>query len=359
MSIDTNEPDTVANDIYNDGIDALAWGDNEMDNAIPEDSLPVNDDYDAPDTPAAAVPDDTEVDLSSIISVQLSRERFGTTKSFNDAEKAGVASQFHGRSDGFGGNKKIIPKDDPTLKKINSVMSQVYSQWKALSQPYPFLDGVRLTCDQNLPIIQQAVQEAQESLQHHEQEMTARREEIMAASQVNLGDAYDATMYPPSFEGSWSVELSHPSIKPDDRLKQLNPELYEAEVQKVLAQVKSSADMYMDQMVSMFDDMATQMLERLTPGADGKLKVIKNTSFKRWQECFDQFESVTSVMSGTKKAHVNEVIAKAKAALDGVTAEKLKKDTLATADLKAKFAEIKSQLGGMIETVERHIDLDD
>jgi hypothetical protein len=301
-----------------------------------------------------------KVDTSKLIGVRLSRKRFGNTKAFNASEKDQVATTFHGDRKRFRGSKVLISAKDPTLKKINAVMSGLSNWLTAYTQPY-HVEGIRLATVDMIEKVNQQVAAHQKELGALKTEMNFRRGTIMEDAQQEMGDAYDPGLFPPGFADAWDISVEFPSIMPDERLKELDPALYQSEVNRVLAEMQASANEAIGVLLGETAAMVDRMVDILTGGEDGKPRRFTKSTFETWETLFDRFGKITAVMSGESKDKAEAIVTAAQRLLDGVTPEKVRKNTDGcVTEMKQGFATLQESLAGMTELMpERVLVLDD
>jgi len=73
-------------------------------------------------------------------------------------------------------------------------------------------------------------QELEESVRRLDDEYSELRE----TARLRLGRLYNPADYPPSLAGMFRVRWDFPSIEPPDYLRQLHPDIYELECQRML-----------------------------------------------------------------------------------------------------------------------------
>ena len=164
--------------------------------------------------------------------------------------------------------------------------------------------------------------------------------------------------YPPSFVGCWDAEFSFPTLLPDERLKKLNPALYESEKNKILAAVQESAEKTVAMLATQLSELSQHMVDILTPDPEtGNLK--KLTRFDAFDHLIERFGMLCASISGENKDKLGAALGIAKALMDGKSTAGVRKDADAQTELKNGFALLKEQLSGLVETTERVIQLDD
>jgi hypothetical protein len=100
--------------------------------------------------------------------------------------------------------------------------------------------------------------------------------------------------------------------------------------------------------------LVASMVEKLTPGEDGKKRRFHSSLI----ENFNDFLSTFELRNVTDDAELAAVVAQARAILGGVNAEDVRKNEAIRANLQAGFGKIAERLTPMVG-VTRQIDFDD
>ena len=295
-------------------------------------------------------------DLNGIIAVKLKLTRLGTSRSLDASDREVVGEAFDGTRDGFRGSAVLLTSKQ--VKPVTSHLTALRKFWSDYTQPY-HEDGVRLANVAMLDKFSEALAKTKAELHAAEQELDMHRDELLADAQKRLGNKYEPGNYPPSFLGCWDAEFAYPTLLPDERLKQLNPALYESEKQKVLTQVQEAAEKTVAMLATQLSELAEHMCTILTPDPEtGQIK--KLTRFDAFDHLMDRFSSLCSSISGDNKEKLEQALATAKQLMAGKTTTGVRKDTFAQQELKDGFATLKDSLSSLVETMpERIIDLDE
>jgi len=302
---------------------------------------------------------DLIVNTDNLIGVRLALSKFGKTRTCTKQEKAVMTNEAHAKPEAIRASKVLIDSKDVTVKKLDACQNAMRQFINAFSQP-SIIEGVRHMNVELVDKLQETYGNQVERLEQLKAEFKARRGEIMASAKDRLGDFYSDDLFPGNMHTSYSMMLDFPDIKPDERLKKIDPAAYEAAVAQYMAQVTTKANEALDTLLDNTADLVNRMIDILTGGDDGKPKTFRKDTFETWALLFDRFKSITSVMEGEKKDKADAVIHAAESMLDGITPTKLRTDTQVQQDLTNGFKMLQQQLAQMVELQpDRAIDLDD
>lgn len=125
-----------------------------------------------------------------------------------------------------------------------------------MSLPFPE-PGVRLIPQQVITEFDQQVVKLRRELDDAVAELDRRYDELRSAARQRLGDLFDASDYPVSLIGLFAIEHDYPSVEPPDYLRQLNPELYQQECQRVQSRfdeaVQLAEQAFLEELVRLVD----------------------------------------------------------------------------------------------------------
>lgn len=295
-------------------------------------------------------------DLEGIMAVKLSMKKLGTSRSLSADDRQVVGDAFDGTADGFRGSAVLLTSKQ--VKPVTAHLTALRKFWVDFTQPY-HEDGVRLSNVAMLDKFMAALADTKAKLNATAAAyLDANRDELLADAQMRLGNKFNPGDYPPSFVGCWDAEFSFPTLMPDERLKKLNPALYESEKNKILAAVQESAEKTVALLATQLHDLSQHMVDILTPDPEtGNLK--KLTRFDAFDHLMERFTMLCASVTGDNKDKLESALTTAKELMDGRTTAGVRKDAQAQMDLMNGFTLLKEQLSGLVETTERVIQLDD
>jgi hypothetical protein len=156
------------------------------------------------------------------------------------------------------------------------------------------------------------------------------------------------------FRAKFHAEYRYVTFDTPRRLRAISPALFEAEREKAAQKLQVVADECRLAMREGLQQLVASMVEKLTPGEDGKKRRFHSSLI----ENFNDFLSTFELRNVTDDAELAAVVAQARAILGGVNAEDVRKNEAIRANLQAGFGQIAERLTPMVG-VTRQIDFDD
>lgn len=179
--------------------------------------------------------------------------------------------------------------------------------------------------------------------------------ELREKASEQLGDLFNPDDYPNSIQGEFSLDWDFPSIEPPAYLKNIHPDLYEQECQRIRGRFEEAVRLAEQAFVAKFHELVSHLADRLKGDVDGKPKVFRDSAIENLNAFFSEFKSLDVGSNGELQQLVN----KAQDAVNGITASDLREDDNTRNDVGAKLAEIGLTLDSMmVNKPKRAIDLD-
>src|SRR5581483_3431509 len=208
---------------------------------------------------------------------------------------------------------------------------------KILNDVIQYLHAQKLQLE---PLIEQFMAEYEDA---YANDFTAEREALQ--SQFNLED-YPA---PAKVRRRFDIEWNIFTYDAPGKLSRLNQELFLEEQEKIREQGKQTLEELQQLMRAQFVQGVEHMLDRLTPGANGKKKIFKDSSINGFKEWIDFYEA----RNIADDQELSKIVELAKLALDGVDPEVLRNNEAVRSAVAQHFSEIKSIIDDSITTTGR------
>lgn len=185
----------------------------------------------------------------------------------------------------------------------------------------------------------------------------ARKEEGKARLRT-LGESVE---YPPieKVKAAFGIETNYVSIGAPGSIAGVSKELYDREKSKIAAQCQTARDAMQTTIETMFADIVDNMMDSLTPKADGTKKKFYESAITKFKDYFAKIEELKQcrIVDSTR---IDDLAAQAKALLAGKSVESFRKDDAMRELVKEKMGEFKLSLTTMLQDVpSRAIILDD
>ena len=289
------------------------------------------------------------------VAVRLSINRFGISRKLTSDQTERAADVFTADGSYLRASKKLIDARQPKILAITSVLNEVKGYVEGITVPYPE-PGVRLLrreyveqftarLDAFRQTLAGAVTEADED--YHET--------IIPAARERLGELFDSANYPADLRGCWSIDWDWPNVEPPDVMRELHPELYAQEQERIVARFDEAIALTQQAFQTEFAELLSRIVDRLTPKSDGKQKVFRDSMIGNLSGFFDSFRELNI---GSSEA-LEGLIAQARDAVEGVTAKGLRKDANLASEFKSKMNGVYQQLEPLMVDRQRKFTLAD
>ena len=156
----------------------------------------------------------------------------------------------------------------PVFKAVTAVRSRAISYAKSVSLPYPE-PGVRLLRQDRIDQFDVQMREFREELGQTVRKLDDHYADLRQAARERLGTLYDPSNYPDSLIDMFSMEWDFPAVEPPDYLRQLNPQLYEQECQRVQARFDDAVRLAEEAFTGELAKIVSHLTERLSGQVDG------------------------------------------------------------------------------------------
>ena len=290
------------------------------------------------------------------VAVRMEKTKLGVRKALNGEQAKTAADAFDAAQDVLSARKKLLDTKHPAYRKVTGIQRVATAYWKAYTVPYP-ITGIRLLNRDKLEEFEARMTVFQQDLQEAVNELQAVYKEMQKAAEEKLGTLYDEHDYNESIVNEFSIAWDFPSLTPPDYLKQLNPDLYEREAQKVAAKFSEAVDIAEQMFATELQDLVTRLTERLSPEpGTGKFKIVKNCLVDGMNEFFVRFKTL-NIGSNEK---LTELVEAAEMLFNGVDPETLRKSQEMKTTVHTGLSELKEKLDEMlVDAPERAFDFDD
>ncbi len=168
------------------------------------------------------------------IAVSMKHKKFGNSKKVDEDCHSQMTRVIYADTERIRATEVIVNSKHPAYKAVTSHMSKVKREFNERTVFFPE-PTIRLMNISKLDSFRGKVSSEIEELRSLVETLNLHRDELVDDARASLGRAFKPEYYPQSFTDQFSIEVSYPSIGPDDRLKFLNPELYEEQRRRFAA----------------------------------------------------------------------------------------------------------------------------
>jgi hypothetical protein len=239
--------------------------------------------------------------------------------------------------------KKLLDTSHPAFKAVTSVKSRTISFWKGVSLPFPE-PGVRLIRQDAINDFDNQIAVFRDELDEAVAELDRHYGDLRSAARDRLGDLYDTSDYPPTLMGIFGIEHDYPSVEPPDYLRQLSPEVYEQECQRVQSRFDEAVQLAEQAFTDELSKLVTHLTERLAGADDGKPKVFRDSAVTNLTEFFDRFRQLNVRSNDQLDALVN----RAQQVVSGIDPQRLRESDGLRQRIGTQLSTVQSSLDGLL-----------
>ena len=303
---------------------------------------------DEPQTQRAVSPTDRL--RTTMAAARLSFTWLGVRKSLTSAQKNQAADSFGAEGKFLSAGKKLLDTSHPAFKAVTAIRGRAVAYWKGVSLPFPE-PGVRLIRQDVIAEFDQQVAEFREELNDAVGELDRQYDELRSVARDRLGNLFDISDYPNSLIGMFAIEHDYPSVEPPNYLRQLSPELYEAECRRVQSRFDEAVQLAETAFTEELSKLVDHLSERLS-GDDGRPKVFRDSVVENLTAFFDRFRAL-NVRSNEQ---LDDLVSRAQQVLGGVEPQQLRDSGTLRQQLATQLAGVQSSLDGlMVDRPRRNI----
>ncbi|MEQ9067323.1 MAG: hypothetical protein RLO18_11390 [Gimesia chilikensis] len=293
--------------------------------------------------PAASSGRPAERLRTTMAAARLSFTWLGVRKSLTPSQKNQAADSFHAEGKYLSAGKKLLDTTHPAFKTVTGVRGRAVSYWRGISLPYPE-PGIRLLRQTDIAEFDQRMREFQQELESAVTELDRHYTELQSAARERLGDLFNPADYPPTLSGLFLIEHDFPAVEPPGYLKQLNPELYAQECQRVQQRFDEALQLAEQAFQEELGRLVEHLVERLGGQADGKPKVFRDSAVKNLTEFFQRFRQL-NVRSNVQ---LDELVDRAQQVVEGVKPQQLRQNGSLRQQVASQLTGVQSALDGLL-----------
>lgn len=283
------------------------------------------------------------------------QSRFGVSKAVSKSQKQQAADTFGADSGAVSMSKKLLDTKDPAYKGVTDCLHRMKMYWISTTVPYPDR-GIRLIRRGFIEEFETKMKEFQSQLEEAVDVLEGQYERMLEARKESMGELFNIRDYPDSIKPEFEVSWDFTSVEPPDYLKQLNPELYKREQEKVAKRLEQAVEMAESGFVNEFKKFVASLYDKLAGGDDGKRKVIRDSAVNNIHDFIAKFKSLNIGSNQELEGLVNQC----EDLVDGVTPEELRKSNELKDILADGLGKIDKQIDEMIvDKPTRSIQLED
>lgn len=253
--------------------------------------------------------------------IRFLKNQLTTDRSMTKQQVARVADTFGAQHDSVGGRRAIISKKHDLIKPVLSLLLETRRYVEARTIPYPD-QGMRLIRLDKVDAMVEEIDKRREQLNVMLADLDAGWQSVKDDAKDRLQELYQEADYPAVPSAAFGIYLSFPAIQPDERLKKLNRDLYDAEAKRIAGKFAAAVDLAESAAAAKLAELIQHFVDRLVPGEDGKQKTIRSSTVENIKEFAEQFQSTTI----GSNPELDALVAKVEAMAGGVDVDGIRKD---------------------------------
>lgn len=280
---------------------------------------------------------------TSFAAVRIAFTWLGTRKTLTIEQKAQAADTFGAEGEFLSAGKKLLDTKHPAFKAVTGVRSRIVSLWKGMSLPYPE-PGVRLIRQDQIDTFTEQLTNLQEELGEAVSRLDEHYAELKSAARDRLGSLFNSADYPESLQGMFQVAWDFPSVEPPDYLRQLNPEVYRQECQRVANRFDESVQLAESAFVEELQSLVSHLTERLSGQADGKPKVFRDSAIENLTAFFERFREL-NIRSNEQ---LDDLVGQCQQVVQGVEPKTLRDNNVLRQSVASELSQVQNVLDDLL-----------
>ncbi len=280
---------------------------------------------------------------TAMAAVRVSVSWFGVRKTLSQEQRSQAADTFGANAKYVSAGKKLLDTGHTSFRTVTAVKNRSLQFWKGMTLPYPEC-AIRLLRQDQVELFDDRMRQFQEELAVAVEQLGRRFEELKAAAERRLGDLFNQADYPTSLEGLFRIDFDFPSVEPPDYLRQLNPELYRAECDRVAARFDEAVQLAEDAFTTELSTLVKHLSERLSGNADGKPKVFRDSAISNLLDFFNRFQNL-NVRSNEQ---LDDLVENARQIVQGRDPQQLRDNRLLRQTVAQELSEVQDSLDELL-----------
>ena len=280
---------------------------------------------------------------STMAAARLSFNWLGVRKSLSSSQKDQAADSFGAEGKFLSAGKKLLDTSHPAFKAVTAVRSQAVAYWKGISLPFPE-PGIRLIPQGSIDEFNERMSAFRDELDEAVLQLNEHYDELRHAARERLGDLFDLSDYPTTLVGMFAIEHDFPSVEPPPYLRQLSPELYQQECQRVQSRFDEAVQLAEQAFIEELARLVDHLTERLSGAADGKSKVFRDSAVTNMAEFFERFRGL-NVRSNEQ---LDELVGNAQRVVRGVEPQQLRDNQTLRQTISTQMAAVQAGLDQLL-----------
>lgn len=302
----------------------------------------------------ATLPDSADVVQqlrNSMAAVRLSFTWLGVRRTLTPQQKSTAAGTFGAEGDYLSAGKKLLDTKHPKFKAVTTVRGEAVAFWRNVSVPWPE-PGIRLMRQDGIQSFDQRLRLLSEQLAAAVDELDLHFDELKASARGRLGSLFNEADYPGTLRGAFGIAWDFPAVEPPNYLRQLNPELYEHECDRVRSRFAEAARLAEEAFIAELSEIVSHLCERLSGEQGARPKIFRDSAINNLTDFFARFRSLNI---GSNE-ELERLVDQAQSVLHGVRPQALRTSGELRQHVATQLSGVQSVLDGlMVDRPRRNI----
>ncbi len=280
---------------------------------------------------------------TSFAAVRIAFTWLGTRKTLTTEQKAQAAETFGAEGEFLSAGKKLLDTKHPAFKAVTGVRSRIVSLWKGMSLPYPE-PGIRLIRQDQIDTFTEQLTSLKEELGEAVGRLDEHYAELKSVARDQLGSLFNSADYPESLRGMFQVTWDFPSVEPPDYLRQLNPDVYRQECERVASRFDEAVQMAEAAFIEELQGLVSHLTERLSGRSDGKPKVFRDSAIENLTDFFARFRHLNL----RNNEQLDELVVQCQQAVQGVEPQTLRDNNVLRQSVASELSQVQNVLDDLL-----------
>jgi hypothetical protein len=280
---------------------------------------------------------------TTMAAVRVSLAWLGVRKALSREQKSQAADTFGAEGDFVSAGKKLLDTSHPAFKAVTAVRHRIVSLFKGMSLPYPE-PGIRLIRQDDIATFNVQMTTLKADLAAAVEQLDDQYADLRSDARHRLGGLFNADDYPSSLRNLFDVAWDFPSFEPPDYLRQLSPELYAQECQRVQARFEEAVHLAEQAFTEELAKLVSHLTERLAGSEDGRPKVFRDSAIENLTDFFGRFRHL-NIGSDDQ---LDQLVTQAQQIVRGVQPQQLRDDQSLRQHVATELSAVQSVLDGLL-----------
>jgi hypothetical protein len=263
----------------------------------------------------------------------------GIRKTLDDSQKQRAAEAFEADLKSLSAAKKLLDTSHPRFKAVSKVRTQAVAYWRGVTMPY-IETGVRLIRRDDVAAFDAQMSRYRDELATAVELLDQCYGELIQQARARLGDLFSPEDYPTSLNDLFAITWEYPSTTPPEYLRQVAPDLYQAECSRVRQRFSEAVQMAEAAFAEELATLVNHLADKLSGEDDGKPKVFRDTAVTNLLEFFDRFQHLNI----NSDAQLDQLVTRARSVVGGVGPQHLRDQSSLRREVASGLAQVSTSL---------------